>query len=45
VFEKLELMMKMINGTDPPAFSDPPYDTGGEDRNPQYGYKNQQDHY
>jgi hypothetical protein len=44
VLQKFELVVKMINGTDPAAISDSPYDTGGEDHNPQYGYQNQQDH-
>ena len=38
-------MVKMIDGTDSPALPNAPYDAGGEDHNPQYGYKNQQDHY
>ena len=45
VFEKLELMVKMIDRADSPALSDPPQEAGGEDHNPQYGYQNQQDHY
>jgi hypothetical protein len=45
VFEKVELMVKVIDGTDSSALSNPPQDAGGEDHNPQYGYQNQQDHY
>ena len=45
MFQKLELVVEMIDGTDSPALSNATECAGCEDHNPQYGYQNQQDHY